>query len=136
VVFAGDDHYVQDRLAPENLTPYETLIVPSPIAPLTVGEPTGLVSAFLIRQPDRKRLDVHLINYEIDYAKDLIREKTDVALSVPRPAFLSGNVFSRLYAGEDDPRALDIVPSEARLRFSVPQEMTCRGQQDHPRERP
>ena len=33
VVFAGDGHYVQDRLTASDLAPYRVLLVPSPIAP-------------------------------------------------------------------------------------------------------
>jgi hypothetical protein len=216
VVFAGDGHYVRDRLAPANLASYETLLVPSPIsptenqkvvirdfvqrggtvicqepgrlgltrasesarlaplagcddgfgfgkgqvyklrgdvsetwtddigsnffktyeselrneigrlaegrgmAPLTSGEPTGLVGVFPVSQRDRKRLLVHLVNYDIDYAKDAIRDKTDVVLNVPRPAFLSGAVVSRLYTVASEPQALTVVSSEKHLRLSVP----------------
>src|SRR5262249_42598241 len=33
VLFAGDGHYVRDRLSGDNLRGYETLLVPSPIEP-------------------------------------------------------------------------------------------------------
>ena len=33
VLFGGDGHYVHDRLSPQDLRPYRTVLVPSPIEP-------------------------------------------------------------------------------------------------------
>jgi hypothetical protein len=90
------------------------------IFPLTAGPPTGLVGVFPIRQPDHKRLVVHLVNYDIDYAKDAIREKTDVAITVQRPAFLPRKVVARLHTPNADPQLIEIVSSPDRLQLSVP----------------
>ncbi|HLJ10233.1 MAG TPA: hypothetical protein VKU82_03540, partial [Planctomycetaceae bacterium] len=216
VVFAGDGHYVEDRLARDDLKHYQTLIVPSPLAPtrnqqrvigdfvrdggtivchepgcfgfsraddasqpgdlagceeifrhgkgrvavlrgdisetwtddigsnyfktyepelraqvgtlaqslgispLISGEDKGLIGAFPVRQPALKRLVLHLVNYDVDYAKDAIREKRDVAINVLRPDFLPEHVIARLYSAEKDAQSLDIVASDDALQISVP----------------
>ena len=47
---------------------------------------------FPVWQRDQGRLVVHLVNYDVDYARDAIRPKKDVHLTLPAPAFLAGQV--------------------------------------------
>lgn len=63
----------------------------------------GLVCAFPIMQPERKRIVVHLVNYDIDHGADRIRARVDLPVIIPRPPFVSGPVRIRVYLpGADD----------------------------------
>ena len=218
VVFAGDGRYVKDRLDAKQLEPYNTIIVPSPIAPTenqrrtvrrfaraggvvvcqepellglasepvgSAGDPNsvwgpelsygsgsvrvlagdvtltetrdvgtrffreytpelrsqvaqvaedlgltslvadhrdGLLSAFPILQPNRERVVVHLVNYDVDYAEDAIRPQENVRLTVPAPSFLGRDLQGVLYScdGED---AADVAVhrAEGMARCTIPE---------------
>ncbi len=75
---------------------------------------------FPIQQPDHKRLVVHLVNYDIDDAKDAIRDKTDVAVDVPWPDFLNGKVVANLHSGDAETQSIEVTASSGRRRFSIP----------------
>ena len=218
VVFAGDGRYVKDRLDAKQLEPYNTIIVPSPIAPTenqrravrrfaraggvvvcqepellglasepvgSAGDPNsvwgpelsygsgsvrvlagdvtltetrdvgtrffreytpelrsqvaqvaeglgltslladhrdGLLSAFPILQPNRERVVVHLVNYDVDFAEDAIRPQENVRLTVPAPSFLGRDLQGVLYScdGED---AADVAVhrAEGMARCTIPE---------------
>ena len=81
----------------------------------------GLIGAFPILQPEKKRLIVHLVNYDVDYENDAIREKTDVTVKVARPAFLSGEIQARLYApGLEGPASLQATASDGAVACTIP----------------
>jgi len=81
----------------------------------------GLISAFPIPQPERKRLIIHLVNYDVDYDNDAIREKADITFRVPRPAFLSGEIQVRLYApGLERPASLQATVSDGAVVCTIP----------------
>ncbi len=217
VVFAGDDHYVKDRLRVTDLVSYRTLFLPSPIDPtdnqkrvvqdfvkgggtLVCQEPErlgipleeakrlpsetlcvegrfpygdgtvvvmagkvtstwtddaasnyfqtgdekwrrqiedlakalglksvldrksdGLVSAFPILQPEKKHIIVHLVNYDVDYSNDRVREKTDIAVRISRPDFLTGPVEGLWYApGLGEPERIVVDASGDTLSCVVP----------------
>jgi len=81
----------------------------------------GLISAFPIVQPGKKRLVIHLVNYNVDYDNDAIREKTDITVKVPRPAFLSGEIQGRLYApGLERPGSLQATVSDGAVACTIP----------------
>ncbi len=216
VVFAGDGHYVTDKLDATNLEPYDTIIVPSPIRPTEnqrrvvqafansggvvvcqepewlglAGEATkqsddpdswwvtefavgngrvivpsgevsltetsdvgskfyrqysdklrneiakmasdlsvnpllkeqgkGLLTAFPVVQPEQRRLVVHLVNYDIDHARDAIRAKQNVSLSIPAPQFLSQTVQATLYQAENPAIHLDATIADGMVRVTIP----------------
>jgi hypothetical protein len=214
VVFAGDGHYVRDRLSSQDLAPYRAIIVPSPLAPtdgqkrvveaflkaggtvvcqepealglrgtpegladapqclvgqfrvgrgrvlllggdvtetwtddvgsnflktyqpalrrkigdlaemLGAGSVTssdgGLVTAFPVLQPERERVVVHLVNCDIDYDQDQIREKTDVPISLARPDFLDGPVEATLYVPDEEPEPLPVLAAAEGFSLTVP----------------
>jgi hypothetical protein len=81
----------------------------------------GLIGTFPILQPEKKRLVVHLVNYDVDYDNDAIRERTDVTVKVPRPAFLSGEIQGRLYApGLERPESLQVTVSDGAVACTIP----------------
>ena len=219
VVFAGDDKYVRDRLAPASLAPYKTIVIPSPIRPtdnqkrvvqdfvstggvvvclepellgliggtldpsphpdsphpdlwwrnrfqfgkgtvivlsgkvtktnttdigsrffrdysrelraaidtmakelgqasLLVEHKDGLLAAFPITQPDRQRLVIHLVNYDVDDSRDEIRTKRDVKLTVPTPAQPSTTATVHHSDGRSETLAISIA--EGKLELVVP----------------
>jgi hypothetical protein len=216
VLFAGDGHYVQDRLTTKQLKPYKTILVPSPIEPTDhqkrviqefanaggtivcqepeklglarrsqsvrpittpclegqfshgkgtvlllsghvsntwtddtgsnffktydpnlrvqighLAESLGLVPilsgqsgthaiAFLIVDPEKKRLLVHMVNYDIDYDKDKIRKQTGLVVNLARTAFLPENVQAQLYVPGEPTRTLDMSDSKGQLSISLP----------------
>jgi len=215
VLFAGDDGYVKDRLRPESLQGYRTLIVPSPIAPtknqqtivkefvrsggtvvcqeparlgfevprtlkseipylagsFTCGkgsvtvlkgdvtetwtndigsnffrdyrpelrtqicdlaeriglspvlerEPDGLICAFPTLQPSKNRVVVHVVNYDVDYDTDAVREKIGITVRIPRPPFLKGEVICELYAlGLPQPARLNVTASDNTVSCTIP----------------
>lgn len=81
----------------------------------------GLIGAFPILQPEKKRLIIHLVNYDVDYDNDAIREKTDITVKVARPAFLSGEIQARLYApGLERPGDLQATVSDGAVACTIP----------------
>jgi hypothetical protein len=72
------------------------------LAPLLKDHGDGLLSAFPVRQRDQRRVVVHLVNYDVDYARDAIRTKKDVHLTLPVPSFLTGNLKGTLYSCDGD----------------------------------
>ncbi|MFH0945680.1 MAG: hypothetical protein V2A76_10825 [Planctomycetota bacterium] len=81
----------------------------------------GLVSAFPILQPERRRLVVHLVNYDVDYEQDVIREKTATRVRLERPPFLSDPVEATLFIkGVAHPEQLDVTASETSISFEIP----------------
>jgi hypothetical protein len=91
------------------------------LSSLVEGQADGLISAFPVLQPEKKRLVIHLVNYDVDYDNDAIREKTDVAVKVLPPAFLSGEVRGQLYApGLEEPRSLPATVSDGAVACTIP----------------
>ena len=217
VVFAGDGHYVRDSLAAEDLMPYRTVLVPSPVAPtdnqrqvlsnfaeaggtivcqepdalgmagdreslgaaapsclaaqlgyskgrvlvlrgsvsdtwtddvganyfrtyqpalrkevwrlaeelglasIVPGEESGLVCAYPILQPDRERLILHLVNYDIDGRADAVRGKANVPLVLQGPGFLRGSAKAWVYSPGAEPRELVVRSADGKLSLTVPQ---------------
>jgi len=72
------------------------------LAPLLKDQGDGLLSAFPVWQGDQGRVIVHLVNYDVDYARDAIRPKKDVHLTLPAPAFLAGQLEGVLYRCDGD----------------------------------
>ena len=58
----------------------------------------GRLSAFPVVQRDQRRVIVHLVNYDVDYARDAIRPKKDVHLTLPAPSFLTEQLKAVLYS--------------------------------------
>jgi hypothetical protein len=84
-------------------------------------KPDGLVSAFPILQPEKRRMVVHLINYDVDYSNDSVREKTDIAIRIFRPDFLTGPVEGLWYApGLGEPERIVVDASGDALSCVVP----------------
>ncbi len=91
------------------------------LAPILDGEPDGLVCAFPIEQPERERVVVHLVNYDIDFDNDAIREKEDLRISLIRPPFLTGPVEARLYTpGQEEPTVLESTVEGGTMSCRVP----------------
>jgi hypothetical protein len=83
--------------------------------------PDGLVSAFPILQPEKKRVVVHLVNYDVDYSNDSVREKTHIAMRITRPEFLTGRVNGLWYApGLDEPTRVVVDGSGDTLSCVAP----------------
>jgi hypothetical protein len=83
--------------------------------------PDGLVSAFPILQPEKRRIVVHLVNYDVDYSNDSMREKTDTAIRISRPDFLTDPVDGLWYApGLDKPRQVVVDAAGDTLSCVVP----------------
>ena len=81
----------------------------------------GVVSAYPILQPDKNRLVVHLVNYDIDYENDNIREKSDLALNIPRPDYLSGDIRCEIYTPSmGGAQSLEVSASGNTLSCTVP----------------
>jgi hypothetical protein len=91
------------------------------LSSLVEGQADGLIGAFPVLQPEKKRLVIHLVNYDVDYDNDAIREKTDITVKVARPAFLSGEVQGRLYApGLETPGSLQATVSDGAVACTIP----------------
>jgi len=91
------------------------------LSPVLDRRADGLTSAFPIIQPEKKRLVVHLVNYDVDYDSDAIREKTDVTVKVAKPAFLAGEIKARLYApGLETPENLQVTASDDAMACTIP----------------
>jgi hypothetical protein len=87
---------------------------------MTPTDQSGLVTAFPLLQPQQQRLVVHLVNCDIDDASDSIREKTNVALTVPRPEFLRGPLVASLEVPGGQPEALAVAATDTALTLTVP----------------
>jgi hypothetical protein len=72
------------------------------LAPLLKDHGDGHLSAFPVLQRDQGRVVVHLVNYDVDYARDAIRPKKDVQLTLPAPSFLTGQLKAVLYSCDGD----------------------------------
>lgn len=84
-------------------------------------EVAGLVSAFPIMQPESRRVVVHLVNYDVDYERDAIREKTGIRVRLTRPPFLADPMEASLYgAGGNPPERLEVTVSNGIISFEVP----------------
>jgi 3-keto-disaccharide hydrolase len=82
----------------------------------------GLLSAFPVLQSDRRRLVVHLVNYDVDYGSDVIRPKKDVDLMLLTPSFLGGKLNATLYGcDEEHATELDIRHDEKAIRCTIPE---------------
>ena len=82
----------------------------------------GLLSAFPVLQPGRKRVVVHLVNYDVDYAQDAIRPKEDVRLTVPAPSFLGRDLQGVLYTFDGgDAVEIAVRRSEGMARCTIPE---------------
>jgi hypothetical protein len=90
------------------------------LVPVLSGQSSALASAFLIAHPEKKRLLVHLVNYDIDYEKDKIREQTGLVVNLARAGFLPDDVRARLYVPGEPTRTLDTSNSKGHLSFSLP----------------
>jgi hypothetical protein len=90
------------------------------LAPMLAGEASGLLGVFPIVQAGKQRLVLHLVNYDIDYERDKIRERADLVLNLARPDFLPDNVTARLYVPGGPTRTLHVDDSRGRLMFSIP----------------
>jgi hypothetical protein len=90
------------------------------LAPILAGEASELVSVFPIVQPGSRRLVLHLVNYDIDYERDKIREKANLVVRLARPDLLPDDVTARLYVPGGPTRPLDVKDSKGQLSFSLP----------------
>ena len=71
-------------------------------------EHTGLVSAFPIVRPHGNRVVVHLVNYDVDVEKDVVREKTNVRIQLPSKLVRTGRLQAQLH-GADFPEPQDLA---------------------------
>jgi hypothetical protein len=84
-------------------------------------EPDGLVCAFPILQPNRGRIVVHLVNYDVDFEQDAIREKFDITVRVPRPVYFNADIEAKLYAaGMEAPQPLTVDQTSTHIECTVP----------------
>ncbi len=90
------------------------------LASLVPGESSGLISAFPVVQADKKRIVVHLVNEDIDYAKDAVRAKTNVAVRLPAFSFLPEKLSARAYTSAKEPSTLPATRSAGTISFSLP----------------
>lgn len=83
--------------------------------------PDGLVSAFSIVQPERKRVVVHVVNYDVDYDADTTREKANLRIKIPTRSFLSPDVKADLYApNAAGPEELEVALSGGVISCTIP----------------
>ncbi|MGQ0636569.1 MAG: hypothetical protein ACT4QC_18300 [Planctomycetaceae bacterium] len=83
--------------------------------------PDGLVSAFPILQPARKRIVVHIVNYDVDIDHDAVRQKTGLSITLPRNSLASQNVRGELYVdGALQPKPLEVTSTPEGLRCVIP----------------
>ena len=91
------------------------------LLPILDREPDGLVSAFPVLQPEKKRLVVHVVNYDVDYDHDAIREKTNIRIKIPARNLLSHDVQANLYVpGLREPEALEVAVSGDTVSCVIP----------------
>jgi hypothetical protein len=65
------------------------------------------------------------VNYDIDYARDRIREKADVDVDLARPGFLPDRVTAQLLIPDGPERTLNVSDSKGRLSFTLPPLGVC-----------
>lgn len=87
---------------------------------LVTGDTAATVAVFPRVQPREKRLIVHLVNYDIDYAADRVREKQAVQVSLPRPGFLSGMPAATVEVPGQPAQALAVSATKDRFSITVP----------------
>ncbi|MAG94364.1 MAG: hypothetical protein CMJ48_11525 [Planctomycetaceae bacterium] len=92
------------------------------LASLLKDRRDGLLSAFPVVQHDRRRVIVHLVNYDVDYARDVIRPKKDVRLTLPASSFSTGKLKGILY-GPDGNRTTAVAVRRAKetLECTIPE---------------
>ena len=67
------------------------------LAPVLGGKASERVSVFPLVQPGSRLLVLHLVNYDIEYERDKIREKANLVVDLARPDLLPDDVTARLY---------------------------------------
>jgi len=90
------------------------------VEPTILGDQGGMVTAYPVLQPEAKRVVVHLVNCDIDYERDVVREKTSVAVQVGAPSYMRGKITAQLYTAGGSPESLDVILSAGRLSCLVP----------------
>jgi len=91
------------------------------ITPVLERPADGLVSAFPVLQEEAKRVVLHLVNYDVDYKHDAIREKTDVRITVPRPDFATGPLSCSIHTpGERGISHPKLTASDTHISFILP----------------
>ena len=92
------------------------------LMPLLKDHGAGLLSAFPVWQRDQGRVVVHLVNYDVDYAADAIRPKSDVHLTMPAPSFLAGQLKGVLYSCDGDHTAeVAILRDKDTVQCTIPE---------------
>jgi hypothetical protein len=80
------------------------------LAPLVNSQADGLVCAFPILQSEKKRVVVHVVNYDVDYDRDSVREKSNIRIRMPIRAGATRDVKAALYApGAAAPKPLQVT---------------------------
>lgn len=81
----------------------------------------GLVGAFTTVQPRRKRVLVHLVNYDIDTKKDNVREKNNLLVRLPATMLPAGRLRAEIYApGEEQPQKVALGEAGRTVSCAVP----------------
>ena len=213
VVFGGDGHFVRDRLRQEQLSPYDTIVVPGPISPTenqkqvlrefvtsggtlvaqepdllgiteefvssnqadTAGEAQvgagrvlrlagdvtttatndigaeyfatyteevrekihalldtldvpslvsdcqeGTIGVFPVVQSQQHRIVIHFVNYDVDLKKDLVREKENVELVLPKTWLPAGTLSATYYTPAQEPQIVSHTLTNNTFRCAVP----------------
>ena len=82
------------------------------LTPLVNRQADGLVCAFPILQNEKKRVVVHVVNYDVNHNRDAVREKTDIRIRMPIGALATRNVKAELYAPDAaQPKPLTVTAS-------------------------
>jgi len=91
------------------------------ITPVLERPADGLVSAFPVLQEEAKRVVLHLVNYDVDYQDDAIREKTDIEVTVPRPDYVAGPLDCSVYTpGGRKITHPKLTASDTHISFVLP----------------
>jgi hypothetical protein len=91
------------------------------VRPVLDSDTDGLVGAFPVLQTARNRVVIHIINYDVDIDADAIREKTNLAVVIPRSRFSTPNVRGELYApGPPQPTPLEVTVTGNSVRCIIP----------------
>jgi hypothetical protein len=80
----------------------------------------GLLAAFPLEQPERKRMVIHLVNYDIDLAEDAIRRKENVRLSLACPEFISGKIQATVLHIDGSAAQIPAALDNAVITTTVP----------------